>query len=126
MKKNGLLLRGALAAMLIAGFVSAANAQVPTKVDNGILTNSAGMTLYEFDIDSLGKSVCNGPCAAEWPPFLAHDSDQPSGDYSIIIRNDGKRQWALKGRPLYTWAKDQKPGDKTGDGFRNIWHVVRP
>jgi predicted lipoprotein with Yx(FWY)xxD motif len=27
--------------------------------------------------------------------------------------------------PLYTWAKDQKPGDKTGDGMANgAWKVA--
>jgi predicted lipoprotein with Yx(FWY)xxD motif len=34
-----------------------------------------------------------------------------SGDYSIITRDDGKKQWAFKGKPLYFWAKDQKAGD---------------
>ena len=52
--------------------------------------------------------------------------DVASGDYSIITRDDGKKQWALKGRPLYFWAKDQKPGDKTGDGVNQVWHVARP
>jgi predicted lipoprotein with Yx(FWY)xxD motif len=29
--------------------------------------------------------------------------------------------------PLYTWTKDQKPGDTTGDGFLNgAWHVAKP
>ncbi|MGZ3236870.1 MAG: COG4315 family predicted lipoprotein [Burkholderiaceae bacterium] len=113
-------------AMLLAGFVSIANAQVPTKVANGVVTNSAGMTLYVFDADPAGKSACNGPCAAIWPPLLAQDSDQASGDYTIITRDDGKKQWALKGKPLYVWSKDQKPGDKTGDGFKNVWHVAKP
>ena len=43
-----------------------------------------------------------------------------------IVRDDGKKQWALKGKPLYYWAKDQKPGDKTGDGFNNVWRVAKP
>jgi predicted lipoprotein with Yx(FWY)xxD motif len=34
-------------------------------------------------------------------------------------------QWAYKGKPLYFWVKDQKPGDKTGDGFNNVWRVVK-
>ena len=43
-----------------------------------------------------------------------------------VTRPDGKKQWAFKGKPLYYWAKDQKPGDKTGDGFNNVWHVAKP
>ena len=44
----------------------------------------------------------------------------------IITRDDGGKQWAYKGKPLYLWAKDAKPGDKTGDGFNNVWHVAKP
>jgi len=100
----------------------------PVKYSDGMLTGSNGMTLYVFDKDAAGsgKSVCNGPCATNWPPLFAADGDVASGDYSIISRDDGKKQWALKGRPLYYWVKDQKPGDKTGDGFlNNQWHVVK-
>jgi predicted lipoprotein with Yx(FWY)xxD motif len=48
------------------------------------------------------------------------------GAYTIVVRDDGKRQWAYKGWPLYYWAKDTKAGDKTGDGFNNVWKVARP
>jgi predicted lipoprotein with Yx(FWY)xxD motif len=120
------VLLSSVVAILLAGLTSIASAQVPTKVADGVVTNAAGMTLYVFDADTAGKSACNGPCAANWPPLLAQDSDQASGDYTIITRDDGKKQWALKGKPLYAWTKDQKPGDKTGDGFKNIWHVAKP
>jgi predicted lipoprotein with Yx(FWY)xxD motif len=96
------------------------------KAADGTLTNAAGMTLYTFDKDSPGKSACNGPCAANWPPLMAGAGGAASGDWSIVTRDDGSRQWAYKGKPLYAWAKDQKPGDKTGDGFANIaWHTAR-
>lgn len=100
----------------------------PAMVSDGVLTGSNGMTLYVFDKDvaGSGKSVCNGPCASNWPPLFAMDGDMASGDYSIISRDDGKKQWALKGKPLYYWVKDQKVGDKTGDGFNNVWHVAKP
>jgi predicted lipoprotein with Yx(FWY)xxD motif len=120
------VLPSTVVAVLLAGLTSIASAQVPTKVTDGVVTNTAGMTLYVFDADAASKSACNGPCAANWPPVLAQDSDQASGDYTIITRDDGKKQWALKGKPLYAWAKDQKPGDKTGDGFKNVWHVATP
>lgn len=122
-----------LAAVLAAvGFVvftaSAALAQAPAKAEGGVLTNAAGMTLYTFDKDAAGsgKSTCNGPCAANWPPLMATGDAKPSGDYSIVTRDDGAKQWAYKGRPLYLWAKDAKPGDRTGDGFNSVWHVAKP
>jgi predicted lipoprotein with Yx(FWY)xxD motif len=51
----------------------------------------------------------------------------PMGDYSVITRDDGSKQWAYKGRPLYAWKNDTKPGDITGDGFLNgAWHIAQP
>jgi predicted lipoprotein with Yx(FWY)xxD motif len=96
------------------------------KFDGGMLVNSAGMTLYTFDKDGAGsgKSACNGPCAANWPPLRAADAEHASSDWSIVARDDGTKQWAYKGKPLYLWHKDQKPGDKTGDGFLKVWHVA--
>ncbi len=100
----------------------------PVAISGGMLTGSNGMTLYTFDKDAAGsgKSVCNDACATNWPPFLAASGDRASGDYSIITRDDGRKQWALKGKPLYYWVKDQKPGDRTGDGVNNVWHAARP
>lgn len=99
----------------------------PVKYSGGIMTGANGMTLYTFDKDiaGSGKSVCNGPCAVNWPPFLAGAGDQAGGDWSVIGRDDGSKQWAYAGKPLYYWSKDRQPGDRTGDGFNNAWHVVK-
>ena len=115
-------------ALLVSSFAAlSVHAAAPAMVADGVLTGGNGMTLYTFDKDADGKSMCNGPCATNWPPLYATDSDKASGDYGIITRDDGKKQWALKGKPLYYWSKDQKPGDKTGDGFLNgAWHVAKP
>lgn len=100
----------------------------PAKTMDGVLTNAGGMTLYTFDKDAAGsgKSVCNGPCAVNWPPLMAAADSRASGDYTIVVRDDGSRQWAYKGKPLYLWIKDTKPGDRTGDGVNNVWRVARP
>ncbi len=100
----------------------------PVKYSNGLMTGANGMTLYTFDKDAIGsgKSVCNGQCATNWPPFMAASTDRSGGDWTIVTRDDGSKQWAWSGQPLYYWAKDQKPGDMTGDGFNKVWHAVRP
>ena len=49
-----------------------------------------------------------------------------AANVSVITRDDGKKQWAYKGKPLYYWIKDQKPGDRSGDGFSNVWRTARP
>ena len=105
-----------------------ASSAAPAMMQAGVLTNTAGMTLYTFDKDvaDSGKSVCNGECAAKWPPLAASAGDKPSGAYSIVTRDDGSKQWAYKGKPLYLWIKDQKPGDTTGDGVNNVWHTAKP
>lgn len=121
----------ALAAVLSLAAISSALAQSPTKsgatAKGEVLTDAKGMTLYTFDKDSEGKSACNGPCATNWPALKAEASDKSGGGYTIITRDDGTKQWAYKGKPLYTFAKDQKAGDITGDGFLNgAWHLAQP
>ena len=52
-------------------------AAAPIKTAGGVLTGDNGMTLYTFDRDTAGsgKSVCNGPCATNWPPLLVDSAD---------------------------------------------------
>jgi predicted lipoprotein with Yx(FWY)xxD motif len=118
------VLIGLIATVALASCASmSGGAMAPyTKVSDG------NMTLYTFvkDAAGSGKSACNGPCATNWPPLLVDGSPAVSGDYSLITRDDGKKQLAFKGMPLYFWVKDAKPGDKTGDGFLNgAWHIVK-
>jgi predicted lipoprotein with Yx(FWY)xxD motif len=117
-----------LLALLLSFSATVSSAADPATLSDGVLTGGNGMTLYTFDSDMAGsgKSACNGPCASNWPPLFAQDGDMASGDYSVIVRDDGKKQWAMKGKPLYFWAKDMKPGERTGDGFNNVWHVAKP
>jgi predicted lipoprotein with Yx(FWY)xxD motif len=112
-------------------FALAALAQTvaPTSADTArgkALVDLNGMTLYVFDRDGKGKSNCNGQCAASWLPLIADTDAQADGSFSFISREDGRKQWAYKGKPLYTWAKDKKPGDATGDGVNNMWHLASP
>ena len=116
-----------LAAALLSSLL-AFPAFAQPKAADGALVGPNGMTLYTFDKDTAGsgKSACNGGCAANWPPFMATDSDKPAGDFTIVTRDDGKKQWALKGKPLYYWVKDGKPCDMTGEGVMGAWHVAKP
>jgi len=90
-----------------------------------VLADPKGMTLYTFDKDTSGKSMCVGECAEYWPPVKAAADAKPTGDLTIITRADGSKQWADDGKPLYTYVKDKKPGDVTGDNFKGVWHVVK-
>ena len=99
----------------------------PAMTKDGMLVDHKGMTLYTFDKDvaGSGKSTCNGGCAALWPPAMAAASDQPAGAYTIVMRDDGARQWAYKGKPVYTYQADHKPGDRAGDNFKDVWHIIK-
>jgi predicted lipoprotein with Yx(FWY)xxD motif len=114
-------------AVLSALFTLYANAadNAPLKKADGVLVDAKGMTVYTFDKDAAnsGKSACAGQCADNWPAVKA-DNAQPAAPYSTITRDDGSKQLAYKGKPLYTFVKDQKAGDKAGDKFKDMWHVV--
>ena len=116
----------AISAASMAVSVSAVAADAPAKMSGGALVAANGMTLYSFDADkaSSGKSVCNGPCAGLWPPLLAA-VDQLPGEYGVITRDDGARQLAYKGKPLYFYKADQKVGDRTGDNVNGVWHMIK-
>ncbi len=88
------------------------------------LANKDGRTLYTFEKDEPGKSNCVDACATNWPPELAIADDKAFEDFTIITRADGGKQWALKGKPLYRSAKDQKPGDALGEGADDAWFIA--
>jgi predicted lipoprotein with Yx(FWY)xxD motif len=118
------------AALAMSSVAMAQTAQPASTADTSkgkALVDAKGMTLYVFDNDKTpGKSACNGPCATNWPPLMAKATDKDAGEWTVITRDDGAKQWAYKAKPLYTWAKDTKPGDVTGDGVNNVWHVATP
>jgi predicted lipoprotein with Yx(FWY)xxD motif len=118
-------LGSAILLTLLSLSAHAADQASPVKKMDGMLVDAKGMTVYTFDKDSAnsGKSACTGGCAANWPAVQAGDA-APAAPYSVVTREDGSKQLAYKGKPLYTFAKDKKPGEKHGDKAMNMWHVV--
>jgi predicted lipoprotein with Yx(FWY)xxD motif len=120
----------AIAALTFILASSAASAQMLKTADTPkgkTYVDAKGMTLYTFDKDAGGKSMCNSPCAENWPPLAATDDARPTADMTIVVRDDGKKMWAYKGKPLYTFKKDAAPGETNGDGFLNgAWHMAKP
>jgi predicted lipoprotein with Yx(FWY)xxD motif len=53
-------------------------------------------------------------CTALWPPFLAADDAKAVGKWSIVARNDGRKQWAYDDFAVYTSSFDHEPGDAIG------------
>lgn len=104
-----------------------------------VLATPEGKTLYWWPRDETtpGKSQCSdersssyrhvtgaqvyfprpdsrGSCADKWPPFIASDGARPEGEWSLIARDDGARQWAYRGKPLHASVKDSQPGEVNG------------
>ncbi len=117
----------ALGALLIAA--STAFAAEPAKVMDTsagkVYTDDNGMALYTFDKDETNKSNCYDKCATNWPPFMASADAKAEGDWTVVERSDGTKMWAYEGKPLYTFIKDKKPGDVTGDGVGDVWHLSK-
>ena len=116
----------ACAALLAAtGLSFAADAWKEVEVDGAkIYTDANGMTLYTYDKDEAGKSNCYDKCATNWPPLKAEADAKDQGEWTVVERTDGTKMWAYEGHPLYTFVKDKKAGDTTGDGVGGVWHVA--
>jgi predicted lipoprotein with Yx(FWY)xxD motif len=96
-----------------------------------VYANSDGKTLYTFDKDTTpGKSACtDDQCVKAWPAMVAPADAQGFGDWSVIARDDGSKQWAFKGKPLYTFVKDTAAADFNGNDQpkdKPVWHCALP
>jgi predicted lipoprotein with Yx(FWY)xxD motif len=127
------ILSAAIAAAIVAlgSGVALAQTAEPAKAGESAkgktLVDAKGMTLYIYDRDTTAdKSSCNGNCATNWPPLMASADAKPVGSWTVITRDDGGKQWAYKGKPLYFWKDDKKAGDAEGDGRNNVWHIAAP
>src|SRR5262249_46898490 len=98
-----------------------------------ILFDGRRKALYAFTKDPRGRSVCSGACAKAWPPFIvrAKPGAGPgvrSGLIGISVRADGRRQATYRGRPLYYYVGDRKPGQvlcQNVTEFGGTWLVMR-
>jgi predicted lipoprotein with Yx(FWY)xxD motif len=93
--------------------------------DGKFVFRSNDATIYTYDRDGVGRSNCNGECARMWPPVVASSKARPIGDWTLFTRADSSKQWAYKGKPVYTFSQDQV-GENNGDGVDGVWHIVKP
>ena len=123
-----ILVASAAFTIAVSGYAVAQTPAMPAavKVAGGMLTDAKGMSLYTFDNDKeANKSACAGNCLNNWPVLKAEASDKDMGDWKVITRDDGAKQWAYKGKPLYYFAMDKAAGDKVGEGRGMVWHLAK-
>jgi predicted lipoprotein with Yx(FWY)xxD motif len=97
-----------------------------------ILVDGRGHTLYLFANDKHGKSTCTGKCAAFWPPLLASGKTRAAAGAKTSLlgttkRADGRLQVTYNHHPLYTFAKDVRKGQTSGEGvqaFGAAWYAL--
>ncbi len=90
--------------------------------DGLAFVNQAGMTIYAYDGHGGAKAVVALADQTQWRPLVAPGLARAVGDWSIIARSDGVRQWALRGKPLFTYAGDMTSGDANGVGLNKDWN----
>lgn len=81
------------------------------------------LTLYVSSRDRPGKSNCNSGCDSAWPPLLVSkdEATEKVGDWTVIVRDDGRKQWAYKGQPVYLRVHDIPLGEpEISQGLRKL------
>jgi len=106
---------------------TASSEDPPFRQRDNILVDAKGRGVYTYSGDKVpNETTCFAQCRLLWPPIFADDTAKPKGSFTIIVRkDDGKRQWVFKGKPLYRWVSDVKRGDAGGDGVAGVWTLVR-
>jgi len=88
--------------------------------DNTKLRKSAGL-MSPYPSGFILPDVDTRPsCLEQWPLLAAPEGAKPVGDWSIIARADGQKQWAYQGFAVYTSALDTRPGTVNGANNRRF------
>lgn len=130
MKRSHMPTTWALSILLACGSALAATDLPPEvttrKTDAGVYyLDAKGMALYTYARDQVGVSTCVKECVLAWPPLAASEGATTQGAWSVITRSDdGSKQWALDGKPLYRYVRDKLPGVAQGDRVGNAWSVA--
>jgi predicted lipoprotein with Yx(FWY)xxD motif len=120
------------------GAVKSGGGTVSVKQISGagrVLVDSKGRALYRSDQERNGMVLCDGACLSFWQPLTVTGTPKGSslpGKLAVVKRPDGRRQVTYNGKLLYSFKLD-KPGNVTGDGFKDAfggqkftWHVAHP
>jgi Uncharacterized protein conserved in bacteria len=97
-----------------------------------ILVDARGRTLYLFEKDRNGVSMCSSSCTVYWPSLTSHGTPRAgSGVHQALLAlgkpHHGVRQVLYAGHPLYTFAGDKRAGQTTGEGLTNFgagWYAI--
>ncbi len=102
---------------------------VVTTLQGRLVVNDKGYSIYTWDRDQANKSNCTGDCARIWIPAIAPASASPQGEWTIVQRAPGVRQWAFRKKPVYTFSEDVSRESLNGGdvpGWNNVYTMTAP
>ena len=85
----------------------------PTCGETPTRENAGLMSPYPGGLE-LPEVATRPACSTVWPPVLAAADAKPVGNWTIVERSDGRKQWAFEGWALYTSILDTQAGDVNG------------
>lgn len=97
--------------------------RVVTTAVGPLVVDHQNYSIYVWDGDAPNKANCVGACVKDWKPILAPETASLSGDWSVVERSPGVKQWAFKGRPVYRYLGDTRTRGRTGSDIPG-WHNV--
>ena len=97
-----------------------------------VLVDARGRTLYLFEKDRNGVSMCSSACTTYWPRLTSGAAPRAgSGVHKQLLSlgktHNGARQVLYAGHPLYTFVGDKSAGQTTGEGLTNFgagWYAI--
>jgi predicted lipoprotein with Yx(FWY)xxD motif len=102
---------------------------VKTTTVGRLLTTDKNSSVYTFDADTANASMCDAACRRTWKPVIAPAIVRARGEWSILERSPGVRQWVFRGKPLYTNELDERSWSLEGSdvpGWSNVYTQVPP
>lgn len=92
-------------------------------IDGQVYADAAGHTLYVKEVPDSRKSEkkapCRAPCLGDWKPLSAPVLARRLGEWDVVDREDGTKQWSYQGLPVFSFAGDFKAGDLNGAGRKD-------
>lgn len=102
---------------------------VTTTSRGRLLSTDRNYSVYTYDEDTANESHCTGECATRHVAVPAPALAQPRGEWGVIERSPGQKQWTFRGHPLYKYLGDtnqwsQEGGDEPG--WHNVYTQLAP
>lgn len=78
---------------------------------NGVwqVSDDARLFTHVRDVEP-GKSACDDACFTVWAPLVAADDAVEADGWTVATQEDGRRLWALHGKPVYRLINPERNG----------------